>query len=227
MSTVASYKSQTARTFDLLKAAIVEAKYAPGDKLKIDQLSEAFDSSSGAVREALSGLTAEGLVVAQPQKGFVVAPISRRDLEDLTQVRVQIECRCLADTIAAAGIEWEGRILSLQHQLRALEHTARVPGSREGQQWHQLHFAFHSELTSLCPNTWWQKLRQQLFIQSERYRRLSGPLDEEGRDVSAEHEAIAKAAIIRDTEAAVRHMAAHLRRTTDILLKSRIPFSED
>lgn len=221
------HKSQTARACDSLRDLIIHAHYAPGEKLRIDHLSKALDASSGAIREALSRLTAEGLVVAEPQRGFTVAPISRQDLKDLTEVRIRIECLCLADTIAEGGIEWEGRILSLQHQLRALEPALKHPESTDVQRFHQNHYAFHAELTSLCRNAWWQRLRHQLFLQSERYRRLSGPFDESGRDISAEHDAIANAAIARDTKSAKKFLAEHLQRTTDILLNSRIPFSEN
>ena len=63
-------------------------------------------------------------------------------------------------------------------------------------------------------------------MQSERYRRLSGPLDREGRDITAEHDAIADAALARDTERACAAMRDHLGRTARIILESAIPFSD-
>ncbi|MBR9763385.1 MAG: GntR family transcriptional regulator [Rhodobacteraceae bacterium] len=227
MDTVQKHKSRTAQACDTLRDWIIQARFAPGEKLRIDQLGEKLGASTGAVREALSRLTAEGLVVAEPQRGFAVAPISRRDLKDLTDVRVHIECLCLAETISRGSIEWEGQLLALQHQLRALTPSVYQPETPEAAQFHRLHNQFHTILTGLCTNTWWLRLRQQLFWQSERYRRLSGPFDEKGRDIAAEHDAIADAAIRRDTEAAVHHMAEHLQRTTEILLRSRILFSDE
>jgi DNA-binding GntR family transcriptional regulator len=227
MDSSAAFKSHTARTFEALRDSIVRGDYLPGEKLRIDHMSKAFEASSGAVREALSRLTAEGLVRALPQKGFIVTPVSRRDLKDLTDVRVEIECRCLADSIDKADAEWEGRILSLKHQLRRLEAAVAKPTTPENARWHQLHKQFHSELTAGCANTWWLKLREQLYFQSERYRRLSGPVDESNRDISAEHDAIAEAAVMRDKKKAVAALADHLRKTTDILLNSRIPFSDE
>lgn len=222
-----AHKSRTARTFDLLHEAIVNAAIPPGEKLRIDALSKSLDASSGAVREALSRLTAEGLVIAEPQKGFVVAPISRRDLTEMTEVRIEIECRCLADSIRHGSLDWEGRVLSLQHRLRALDWSIRPPIGPEAAQWHALHMEFHDELAGACPNRWRLRLRRQLFVQSERYRRLSSPVDESDRDVTAEHDEIADAAITRDAKAAAAAMARHLQRTTDILLASRLPFSDD
>jgi DNA-binding GntR family transcriptional regulator len=220
------HKSRTERTYNLLRDAIIHAKYAPGEKLRIDHIGKELEASVGAVREALSRLTAEGFVVAEPQKGFVVAPISRQDLVDLTEVRIDIECRCLEDTIKRADLDWEGRIISLQHRLRVLDSQASDPDGIFTSQWHIVHTQFHDELTSACANTWWLRLRRQLFIQSERYRRLSAPYDETGRNVSAEHDAIANAALARDVETARQKMTEHLRRTTTILLSSSLPFED-
>jgi GntR family transcriptional regulator, carbon starvation induced regulator len=227
MNQLAPHKSRTARTYELLRDLIVDARYAPGEKLRIDHLSRELDVSSGAVREALSRLTAEGLVVAEPQKGFVVAPISRRDLKDLTDVRIEIENRCLTESIEKGDVDWEGRVLSIHHRLSSLKSAYLQRGTADAQRWHEMHEEFHRQLTSACENRWWLRLRRQLYIQSDRYRRLSGPLDETNRDIEAEHTLIANAALARDTEAAVRHMSDHLSRTTAILLTSRIPFTED
>lgn len=221
-----SHKSRTAWTADALRERIIRSQYKPGERLRIDQIGKDLDASPGAVREALSRLSAEGLVISEPQRGFVVTPISRKDLIDLTEVRIRIECLCLVDTIRHGDLEWEGRVLSLQHQLRQLVPGLSEPDSPTAARFHKVHLEFHSALTEFCENTWWLKLRSQLFLQSERYRRLSGPFDEEGRDISAEHDAIAGAAISRDTKEAEALMVDHLSRTTSILLKSRIPFSD-
>ena len=227
MSDSATHKSRTARSYDELRDAIVEARYAPGEKLRIDHISRELQVSSGAVREALSRLTAEGLVIAEPQKGFVVAPISRRDLIHLTEVRIAVEGQCLADSIEHGDLGWEGRVLSAHHMLSSLGEAYKGIGTPEAGKWHKLHENFHDQLTSACKNLWWLRLRRQLYIQSERYRRLSGPADESDRDIVGEHAMIADATIMRDAGSALRHMEDHLNRTTEILLASRIPFTDD
>lgn len=220
------HKSRTERTCAMLREAIIRSEFKPGQKLRIDSLGTRLEASIGAVREALSRLTAEGLVIAEPQKGFVVAPISRKDLTDLTEVRIEIECRCLGESIAAGDLDWEAGVLSLQHKLRSLGSKYRNAGTEEEARWHVVHPAFHDQLASACPNVWWLKLRRQLYVQSERYRRLSGPLDREGRDITAEHDAIADAALARDAPAAAQAMRDHLTRTMKIILESSIPFTD-
>ena len=120
-------KSRTEQTFTALREALIAGEFLPGARLRIDQLGKQFDASIGAIREALSRLTAEGLVVAVPQKGFMVAPVSRKDLSDLTEVRVDMENRCLIASIRHGTLEWEGRVIALQHQLRALGPKPRRP----------------------------------------------------------------------------------------------------
>lgn len=227
-----SHKSQTALTYDSLRNLILQSKFAPSEKLRIEKLCKTLEASSGAVREALSRLTAEGLVVAEPQKGFVVSPISRKDLIDLTEVRVSVENQCLAASIEHGDGEWEGRVLSLGHQLTVLAGAATRPGTEEASKWHRLHEQFHNELVSACPNSWWLNVRQQLYLQSERYRRLSGPTDLDpqeniDRDIEAEHNAIAEATIARDATTACQRLTEHLEYTTKILLASQLPFSDD
>lgn len=221
------HKSRTALACERLRERIVNAEFAPGEKLKIDVLSKSLEVSPGAVREALSRLTAEGLVIAEPQKGFVVAPISRQDLIELTEVRIMIEGLCLTRSIAQGNVEWESRVLALQHRLRALDGAVAEPATERAHQWHRLHNQFHDELASRCGNRWWLRLRTQLYLQSERYRRLSGPADETGRDITAEHDEIANAAIARDADRALEALTMHLRRTTEILLTSSLPFRND
>ena len=220
-------KSRTERTFAALRQALISGEFLPGIRLRIDQLGKQFDASTGAVRESLSRLTAEGLVVAEPQKGFVVAPVSRKDLSDLTEVRVELENRCLVASIQNGDLDWEGRIVSLQHQLRALGPDTSNGRPEFSAEWHVVHEAFHDALTDACPNEWWLRLRRQLFMQSERYRRYSGPLELGDRDVTAEHDRIVEAAIARDETAASEAMSAHLWATTKLLLASDLPFSDD
>lgn len=216
------HKSRTTQTYDALRRAIIEAEYMPGEKLKIELLCSRFNANSSAVREALARLTAEQLVVAEAQKGFTVAPISRKELTDLTSVRVTVECLCLRESIENGDLNWAGQIVSIGYQLSRLKGAMQKIGSEEARSWHSLHEQLHSALVARCRNSWWLKIREQLFFQSERYRWLAGPAIGDGRDVEAEHNAIIEAALARDVNSAVEHMEIHLRATMEYLISSKI-----
>ncbi|RLL65280.1 GntR family transcriptional regulator [Paenirhodobacter hankyongi] len=217
--------SLTAQITDDLRTSIVLGDFLPGTKLKIDDLALRFSSSTGIVREVLARLSAEGLVTALPQRGFIVSPISRDELTELTDARVDVERHCLTASIARGDVNWESELIAAEHRLAAATRALDTTSDREAiLHWQTLHTAFHDALTSACGNRWWLRFRQQLFIQSERYRQLSGltqggsPVG--GRDLNAEHAALMRAALDRDVTAAGDLIEAHLRKTAAVLMES-------
>nr|ART36387.1 C574 [uncultured bacterium] len=216
--------SRTTQTYEELKGELLDGVYPPGSKLMIDQLAEHFGISLGAVREALSRLTSDCLVVAEPQRGFAVAPISAADLIDLTHVRIEIETLCLRSSIMRCNLEWEGRLLDTWHQL---SHTPLVvKADKVNPDWTRLHSRFHDDLIAACDSMWWLRLRDQMFLQAERYRRMLLPYTRVERNVDEEHREILDLTLARKTEHACKALAAHLQRTADILLASDAPFAD-
>ena len=218
--------SKTSLTYQTLKRELLNGVYAPGAKMRIDQLSESLGVSPGAVRESLSRLTSDGLVVAADQRGFVVAPISAADLIDLTEVRISIEVKCLQRSIQIGDLSWESGIAAAWHQLA---HTPAIdPKSPNvmNADWTDAHTVFHDSLIAASDSVWWLKLREQLYIQAERYRRLLLPHSKVSRDVDAEHAALVKATLARDADTASELLRAHLQHTVDVLIASDAPFSD-
>jgi DNA-binding GntR family transcriptional regulator len=66
------------------------------------------------------------------------------------------------------------------------------------------------------------RLHQQLYDQSERYRRLSVSLAQRRRNIGDEHQKILDATLARDAEKAVKLLGAHLGATTTILLNAEL-----
>ena len=60
----------TQAAYEGLRADLLACRIPPGKKLKIQELCDRLSVSLGAIREALSRLTSEGLVVAEPQRGL-------------------------------------------------------------------------------------------------------------------------------------------------------------
>ena len=114
-----------------LRADLLACRLPPGARLNIAELSGRLAVSLGAVREALSRLTAEGLAVAEMNRGFRAAPVSESELLDLTGTRIEIETSCLRRSMAVGGVDWEARIVAAHHRLsrtRPLFPPATVPG---------------------------------------------------------------------------------------------------
>jgi len=222
-----SGQSITHRAYERLRADVLACRLAPGARLRINDLCSELDVSLGAVREALSRLTSEGLVIAEPQRGFRVTEISNGELEDLTAVRVDIEAKCLARAIEVGTLAWESRLVAVYHELsKTPERTPNDP-QRLNDAWALLHKDYHEALVSACDSPWLLRLRSILYAQSERYRQLSVPLARKKRNIDKEHRQILDATLARDAGTACALLTAHVEKTTKILLEANSLTSAD
>lgn len=197
-----------------LRDEIVTCALTPGEPLRFDVLRLRFGASFTTLREALTALAAEGLVDAQEQRGFRVAPVSRRDLIEVTDARVLIEVELLRRSIAKGGDDWEIAVISTLHRLhrieeRAVDHPLRDP------EWKAAHRQFHEALVSACDSATLLAIRADLFDRAERYRHLSANFRPQPRDKSGEHQAIMQAAISRNADLAAGLIETHIRTTAE------------
>ena len=202
-----------------LRADVLACRLRPGAKLQMNLLAEDLGVSVSGVREALSKLSAEGLVVAEPQRGFRVAPVSLEDLTDLTMTRIDIENLCLARSIERGGVDWETAVVASMHRLSRTAYWAPGDDRRLSDEWATAHDAFHEALVSAAGSVWRSRIRSNLYQQSERYRRLSVPVFPQVRDVQAEHQSIGAAVLERETARACELMKEHLVLTMDIIIQ--------
>jgi DNA-binding GntR family transcriptional regulator len=80
-----------AAAYERLRHAIVYVELAPGTPVSEAQLVDAFGFSKAAVRAALARLRAEGLVLAAPRRGHMIAPLTMRDVLDIYDLRLLLE----------------------------------------------------------------------------------------------------------------------------------------
>ncbi|MGW6795727.1 GntR family transcriptional regulator [Streptomyces chartreusis] len=217
----ASTKTRTDDTYDRLRADILGGHWKPGDRLKFARLSERYGTSIGVIREVLSRLAEQGLVLAEPQLGFRVTPISATDLEDLTAVRVDIEGLALRYSIERGNLDWEARLVAAHH---ALDRTPRIDPedpTRLSDEWAVAHARFHDILLSGCGSPRLHSIARSVRDAAELYRRWSVPLGEEKaqRDVEAEHREILNATLDRDADRAVAALTKHISITTQLILE--------
>jgi DNA-binding GntR family transcriptional regulator len=69
---------------------IFDGTYTAGEYVRLDQLAADLGISVTPVREALFELKAEGLLAQQPHRGFVVLPVTGRDITDVSDVQGHI-----------------------------------------------------------------------------------------------------------------------------------------
>jgi len=196
-----------------IRADILSCRHVPGGKLRIEELRASYGVSGGPVREALCRLTAQGLVVAEGQRGFRVADAMIGELVDITKNRVWIEAMALRSSIAHGTTEWEGRLIAADHCLRAEQAKRdREAPLEPGDEWEKAHHAFHFALVSSCRSQQLLRYREQLIDMAARYRRfacrqLSRVPGRGGR--ASDHAALMDAALTRDAGRAVTIIEDH------------------
>ncbi len=215
-------RSQTSLAYELIRADILAGLYPPGRKLKIVDLAVALGTSPGAVREALSRLVPEQLVEARDQRGFVVAPLSIADLEDLTDLRCEVEALALGRSVARGDADWEAGILAAAHRLRAKPYPVASDDRGSIAAWVAAHADFHAALVGACGSRRLLALHWSLYEQSGRYRGLSIHHREQ-RDIGGEHQRIVDLALAHDADGLIATTVAHIRATTRQIIESFEP----
>ena len=200
-----------------LRRDIIEGRLAPGEKLRIEHIKDNYGVGAGTLREALSLLISDALVVSQGQRGFRVAPVSLADFGDITDTRVMLESQALRQSIALGDDAWEAELLAAFHRLSRAEEKLADGAHRE--EWEERNRIFHEVLIAACPSRWTKYFLSILYHQAERYRRLSLQHKALPRDIHAEHDALLQATLARDAERACAILAQHIRFTFESVSK--------
>ena len=92
-------------TLQAIRERILSGAYAEGDPLRQDAIAAELGVSRIPVREALRQLEAEGLVTFSPHRGAVVSTLSLEEIEELFELRADIECELLRRAMPNTGDE--------------------------------------------------------------------------------------------------------------------------
>ncbi len=196
-----------------LRADIVTCRLKPGSALKFEHLKDAYGASFGTLREALTALAADGLVVSEEQRGFRVAPVSRADLVDLTEARVLIERQLITLSIQNGGDDWEVSTAACLHRMALA--AERVSGNVVlNETWKTAHAQFHEALVAASGSPILLGMRATLFKRAERYRSLSSLVRKIKRSKIDEHRLIMEAAFSRQIQKTQGLLEDHMRATT-------------
>jgi DNA-binding GntR family transcriptional regulator len=76
---------------EALRSMILSGELLPGDRLPENSLTAQLGVSRSPLREAMSVLEQEGLIVQAPRRGAVVAPLTVHDIYEIYTLREQLE----------------------------------------------------------------------------------------------------------------------------------------
>ena len=214
-------ETRAERIYANLRSDVLTGRLLPGQRLPFAELGARYGTSVGVLREALSRLVEQGLVVSEPQLGFRVTPVSEEDLRDLTNTRIDIETLCLRHAIAHGDLAWESRVVAAYHTLDRTPELVSTQPSTVNEDWAAAHAAFHAALIEGCPSRRLRDIATSLRDSAELYRRWSRHIGgEDTRDIAGEHLALRDAILARDVEKAEAALIQHISYTTQALLTS-------
>ena len=205
-----------------IREDIISGRLAPGAKIKLEQAKERYSISVSSLREILSRLTTENLVLAEGQRGFEVSPASRKELEELADLRIVLETHAIALSFAAGNLEWEGRIVAAHHKLAAAEKTLLCGDVSRTIDWVRYDWEFHQAIVSACNSTTLMTILSSVFDRFLRYHMLARSF--RGQPVVDDHKLLFKLALKRDVEGAQAVVRQHIQSGVAHVLKSgRLP----
>ncbi len=158
-----------------LRAAIVEGKLQPGERLLEAEIAREFGTSRAPLREAIRQLESEGLVVSAPHRGTFVTKLSGEDAREIYCLRAAVE------GMAAILVVRSGRTEILDRLDQLLTEMKSCVASGEVERVIQADFRFHEILCQAAGNARllgvWLSMRTQIraFVSatSQRYLKPS------------------------------------------------------
>lgn len=194
----------THQATEALRERILRGVYSDDTPLRQDALAAELGVSRIPIREALRQLEAEGLVVFNPHRGAVVSSLSVDEIDELFELRAQIESDLVRRAIPRAAVEHISRAKEI---LKAYEAAFR---SGEVAEWGKLNWEFHSTLYAPADRPFTMAIIQRLHQQSDRYLRMQLVLTHGESRAIDEHRAILAAVADKDVKQAVSLMRQHI-----------------
>jgi DNA-binding GntR family transcriptional regulator len=196
----------TAHIADLLREAIVRGDFAPGARVRQEQIAELTGASRAPVREALRMLAAEGLVTLVANSGARVSSLSLPECEEIYRVRERVEPLLLRMSAPGLNESELERLATLAEQMAQ---------AGDPEEFLALDRAFHLATYANAETVVLSDLVHRLWNRTQAYRRVyTALMDERARQtVHDEHRLIVAAIRDGDLDSAESLLAGHIRRT--------------
>jgi DNA-binding GntR family transcriptional regulator len=108
-------------TYEVIRESILKGVFAPGERLRQDQLAAAIGVSRIPVRSALLQLESEGLITFHPYKGAVVNKLTVDEMREIYEIRAVLETHALRKALRAMTPERLEHLEELARELNAVE----------------------------------------------------------------------------------------------------------
>jgi DNA-binding GntR family transcriptional regulator len=175
--------------YSWLRQSILDGSFAPGALLRQEALAKRFEVSRVPVREAMSRLLADGLIVLRPRRGFAVVSLDRAEIAEIFELRMVVEEHALTvatrsrtpDDVDAAAAILDGMDAMDPHHPNYF--TA----------WSQANREFHERLIASARRQRLNEISRNLRDAVEPYILLESHITGQFDDAAKEHRALLSA----------------------------------
>lgn len=201
-----------------LRAGILDGLYAPGTRVRQEELAERYGTSRIPVREALRDLESEGLVVLVPNSGAWIAKTDIAECVEIYKIRERVEPLALRESINRMDEATIARLAAL---------ATAIEASTEVEEFLKLDREFHLLSYRAAGMPTLLSMIERFWNTTQHYRRAYSRLI--GKDgqwiIHAEHRLIMEAIRRRDGTDVEHLLASHIRRTRLQLQKNEHAFT--
>lgn len=196
---------------DAIREAIISGDFGPNQRLVEAELSQQFDTSRAAVRNALVQLATEGLVERIQNRGARVRAVSLDEAIEITEVRMVLEGLCAAKAAEHATEADRERLREIGSLMQAAVASGDVLGYSD------LNRQLHARILSVSGQTTACAVLERLHGQNVRHQFKLAMHPGRPNVSLPQHLAVIEAVCSGDAEAAEAAMRTHLRSVIETL----------
>jgi DNA-binding GntR family transcriptional regulator len=182
------------QAYQRLRQEIMACSLLPGQVVSERDLARGYEMSKTPVREALSQLCHDGLMQRLPGRGYVVAPITIKDIQDIFDLRLILELAAAERAAKEPSLEQ----IDILRKLSAVRYSLDDPES------HKLFLktnrSFHLALAEAAGNRRLIEELKDLLIEMDRLFHLGLRLRDSSEEMAQEHQEVIVALEIGDVE---------------------------
>jgi len=202
--------------YNVVRKAIVDGIYQPGESVRQEALARQLSVSRVPIREALSRLEAEGLVVLRPRRGYIVKELDVNEIIEIFELRAVMEEH-------AAYVATKARSSTDIREVQALLERMEVLSEgtfSEAPQWVELNRRFHHRIFASSGRVHLSQAISNYRDWVDAYIRIEIAMTGKLAEAHQDHLQIVQAFVNGDADLAAQLSREHCMHTLDRLLKA-------
>lgn len=204
------------RIYEEIVRLIVAGELPSGTPIDEKELTEKLQVSRTPFREAIGTLAKEGLIEIKPYRGFFVRSFTRKEIDDLYELRKTLEC--FAVELAVPRMS-DRDIACLE---KVLDAAIKALRNRDMETYGLRDREFHETIAERSENAALIETLSRLALQIQICRTIANESPEFAERAAKERDDILKALRARDAAAASALMRAHISDVQSAVL-ARLP----